>query len=321
MPDGAPSSISLVETTFEGFPAVQLGRDALQLTLIPAWGGKIASIVDRRIPREWLARNEALPYTTPIYAGDYVGQYDVGGFDECFPNVGAGPYPAFPWQGAPLPDHGEVWPLPWQVHHLDDGLLLTVHGVRLPYHLEKSVRLLPGNRIRLDYTLHNPTPFSLHAVWSSHPLFAVRPGMRLSLPATRMRVDNDCPKLGLRAGDVTGWPEVSGVDLSAFPPPSAAIAVKLFALDLADGDVTLSDPERGAAFRFRFDPLLIPSVGLWLNYGGWAGAPGAPPYYNIGLEPCIGLADRLDTALQAGDVLTLRGHEQRRWWLETELLN
>ncbi len=304
------------EVNYRGFPALQFDTSALRMIVIPQWGGKIASLFDRGRDREWLWTNPHLEYRPPAYGADYVANFDVGGFDECFPNVGAGPHPAAPWQGIPLPDHGEVWALPWEAEPLADGLRLRTRGVRLPYALEKTVRLVDEARVRLDYVARNLTDFDMPVLWSSHPLLSVREGMGLQVPASRVRVDNAANNFPADTGEDISWPHYRHLDLSRLPGPEVGWAVKLFTRRLEEGHVTLSDPGDGAAFRFHFDPTQVTHVGLWLNYGGWSGVPGAPPYYNVALEPCIGVADRLDVSVEEGAYLSLPARGERSWWLE-----
>jgi galactose mutarotase-like enzyme len=311
-------------TGFRGLRALRLVDDTVHLTVIPAWGGKIVEMVDRRRGREWLFENPAFSYERcgarlPAYGADYVGRFDVGGFDECFPTVGACLYPTAPWWGTELPDHGEVWSLPWETEEDGDVLRLTTHGVRLPYWLEKAIRLTGDGGIRFDYRASNPTPFPMPFLWSSHPLFAIRPGMRLELPATSMRVFS-APSFPAHHGDRIPWPRFDELDLGRVPRPDAGVAVKLFSPPLAEGWAELSDPLDGAAFCFEFDPQLVTHLGLWVNYGGWAGAPGADPYFNLGLEPSIGAPDTLDTAVHHWRAYgELPPHGSRSWWLQMTL--
>lgn len=309
----------ITEVAHENLLAYRLADESLRLTVLPHWGGKVAEIHDLRRGREWLFRNPALPYRLPMYDANYVRDFDVGGFDECFPNVGASAYPSGPWRGVPLPDHGEVWSLPWETQILGETLFLTVHGIRLPYRLEKTIHLLGGGRARLDYRAHNLAPFPMPFLWSSHPLLALRPGMKLNLPTTQMRVYS-AVNFPAQHGDVIDLAQASGHDLSVAPDRGAGIALKLFSPRLTEGWAELSDPADGAAFRFDFDPDQVTRLGLWLNYGGWAGAPGAAPYFNLGLEPCLGAPDTLDTAVNHWRAYaTLPPSGTKEWWLEITL--
>lgn len=293
--------------TFNGIAGWQISNAALSVTVLPSWGGKIAAVYDRRRQRQWLHENIYLPYQQPDYGADYVRRHDVGGYDDCFPSVAPCRYPAAPWQHVAVPDHGDVWSLPWVAEVGVDAITLTVSGIHVPYLLTKTIRLLDDGQLHIDYAATNLTPFAMPFVWSSHPLFALRPGMRIRIPATRV-VEND-------SGRTVSWPQVDGRDLSVAPDPATAVAYKLFTPPLTEGWAELHDPADGATFRFTFDPTLVTHVGLWLNYGGWSGVPGVPPYYNIGLEPCIGAADALPDAVRNHTHGTIPPHETVRWWL------
>jgi galactose mutarotase-like enzyme len=216
-----------------------------------------------------------------------------------------------------MPDHGEVWSLPWAVEAEGNQIRLGVEGVRLPYRMEKTVHLLGEGRVRLTYRLLNRSPFDMPFVWSSHPLFALRPGMRVDLPCSAVRVDL-AARFAAAHGDRLRWPVTAdGLDLSRVPDASAGLAVKLFAETGPEGWAALVDPDDGASFRFEFDPAQITHLGLWLNYGGWAGSPGAAPYYTLALEPCIGAPDALDAAVRHWRAHGLAPAEGAcTWWLE-----
>ena len=61
--------------------------------------------------REWLWRNDKLPYRTPLDGASYGATADTGGYDECFPTIAPCHLPPdVPvYGGLALPDHGELW--------------------------------------------------------------------------------------------------------------------------------------------------------------------------------------------------------------------
>ena len=68
--------------------------------------------------------------------------------------------------------------------------------------------------------------------------------------------------------------------------------------------------------RIRWDVEQLPQVAFWLNAGAWA-ADGGAPYYNLGLEPCIGAQDALWEAVERfGQYAVLPAHGTRRWSLD-----
>ena len=297
--------------------------EAMHLIILPEWGGKIVSLYDKSRNREWLHINRKFDFRRlPTYDSNYIRDFDIGGFDECFPNIGAGPYPAWPWKGVSLPDHGEVWALPWDVEQNSKGLTLSVEGVRLPYRFEKRIEL-HSDGLWMYYRAINRSRFDMPVVWSSHPLVNIRKGMYLEVPTRTIRVDS-CNTLfskltGVTSGDIISWPRYHNKDFSVIPGVEAQISAKLVARELTEGSVSLVDPEEGASLKFRFDPKVVTHCGMWLNYCGWAGKPGAEPYYNVGFEPCIGVADRLDVAMDLGEAGLLPARGELAWYLHLSL--
>lgn len=300
---------------FQGLDAIRMATDDLEVVILPEWGSKIISIRDKRTNREWLHKNPHFEYVLPKYGTDYNGGHDIGGFDECFPNVAEGHYPVLPWQGIPLPDHGEVWSLPWDVKLSNDEVNLVVKGIRLPYMLQKTVKLIRNNGLRIDYQLDNLSDFDLPFIWSSHPLLEINPGMKLEIHGKKARLESG-DLLNVQTGELFEWPVYQGIDLLEIQPKDNRKAAKIFVSELEEGIVSLSDTSIGSRFEMKFDPQLVTCVGLWLNYGGWAGKAGVPGYYNIGLEPCIGGADSLERAFEIGEYGLLKANSQLSWWLE-----
>ncbi len=273
----------LEQVTWHGEPALALGGAAARAVIVPAWGGKIVSLTDPTTGREWLWQNPHLTPRRPTYDGDFVGAFDQGGWDECFPAIRRGPFPPGPWEGTRIPDHGEIWGLPWRVAAADDAqVALAVACVRFPVRFNRTWRVTPEG-FRLTYQIHNPTAFAFPFIWSAHPLLAVEPGMTLKIPDQSLRIYG-----GGEFGARFPVPET-------LPGPEAATAVKCFGRSPAAGWVSVG---RGTEeLEFAFDPAEVTHLGVWLNLGGWSGVPGAPPYYNLGLEPSIGAGDDLDLAV------------------------
>jgi hypothetical protein len=293
--------------TIAGAPAVTLANDAVRAVVVPALGGKIASLVHVPSGREWLWQNPVLPHRSPEYDGDFVRDFDTGGWDECFPAIRGDFFPAGPWRGTLIPDHGELWCLPWEVVSArDDALTLRVSGVRFPVVFTRTLRLRPTG-LGISYEVENlasePFPF----LWCAHPLVAVRPGMELHIPSA------------IGAWRIySGGPFLLDFDPPHVLPEPGAYAIKCFAPVYGGGDVALVDGDR--QLRVGFSGKEMTHLGLWLNFGAWAGAPGAQPYYNIGVEPAIGPGDDLDLAMShLGENGTIPAKGKQQWSLELTL--
>ncbi|MEB3222499.1 MAG: hypothetical protein VKS61_10510 [Candidatus Sericytochromatia bacterium] len=320
----------LEKISWRGFDALMLDNGLVRATVVPALGGKIASLIHLPTMREWLWRNPALDPRAPEYGASYVAKHDLGGFDECFPSVAATHYPGGPWDGTVVPDHGEVWALPWKADTHCDGsqieVRLTTHGVRFPYRFERSLWLREGEAsLKVTYAATNLSPYPFPFIWSSHPVFNVTPGMKLVVPARGMRVYGSAQDRFGQLGREVAWPLANDAegrqwDLSVVPDVATGVAVKLWGKAPALGYVSLQDIFVGSELRIQFDPAEVTHLGLWLNYSGWSGVPGASPYFNLAIEPCIGAQDDLALAVrQFKDHGILPPNGRKAWQLEFKL--
>lgn len=278
---------------------VLIRAGACTVTLLPQFGGKIASI--RLRDRELLQRPlAAIAPRTPTMPFDAA---DASGWDECLPSVAgctimtdAGP--------AEVPDHGDLWRVSWQTVE-SNGVIATQRArcFSLPLTLERTIRLSDirnGWRLSLEYNLTNSGTHSVPWSWSAHPLFAAEPGDSIELPASihSLRVEGSAANRLGTSGSIVGWPiaqlSEGPADLSVAYPPDSAFGDKLFAGPLApDANwCVLKRPGAGVRIRVSFDTAATPYLGLWLCYGGWPGGPG-PKQNCVALEPATAPVDSL----------------------------
>ena len=119
------------KTALGEMTSLRLSEGDWVVNLLPELGGKIYSI--RWQGRELLASNPRKPFRRAQYAAPYA-EYDASGFDECFPTIGPCQYPIYPWAGTEMPDHGELWSLPWTDQIQDDACTFryTASACRTP---------------------------------------------------------------------------------------------------------------------------------------------------------------------------------------------
>ncbi len=322
------TSLSVTRGKIEGFETVEVNTGLLSLSLVPELGGKINSLRDLRTGREWLWRHPRLPYRLVATNSSYVAEADTGGWDECFPTVAPCDYPSAPWAGSALPDHGELWSqVPaLEVSEAADWVKLRTRwqGAALPYRFERQVHLAAGSgRVHVDYTVSNQGQSPLQFIWSLHPLLAIEPGMRLRLPpGARFNCWSSHPEGGVAASGLSFPLSLGGHDLAALPGPTAGVSLKLWSdpLPPLGGQGWAALRARDGELQMRWDAALLPQVGFWMNLGAWTGDSGAP-YYNLGLEPCIGAQDSLAEAVSRHQLFAeLPPGGSHAWWLEVELV-
>jgi hypothetical protein len=320
------SPFSITRTTTEGFESICVYTGLIELTLIPELGGKISSLRDARTNREWLWRHPRYPYKRVPHGSSYIAEADTGGWDECFPSVSACSYPSEPWQGIAVQDHGELWSqtseLELEEHDETVTLLTRWRGVALPYTFTRTVTLVANSAvIRTNYKVVNSVDQPINYVWSLHPLLAIEPGMELRLPhSARFHVAGSIPQDLVSPEQNVQYPFAApGLNFPALPETSAGCAIKIWSDPLPAGEGWAALSANDGELKMRWDVALLPQVAAWMNFGAWA-ADGGTPYYNLGLEPCIGAQDSLADAVTRYQLFaTVPPHDSKTWWLEIEL--
>lgn len=313
------------------FGTVELRGGDARVVIVPALGGKISELWFGE--RQWLWKNPQLPYRAPVAGASYVLTADSGGYDECFPTVGACTLPSLVRGagGRELPDHGELWSQHPVLTLTTDEAGHRAHcawtGECLPYRFERTVVATPAGEVRCEYAATNLADLRVPFLWSAHPLLPLTKATRVELPeGARVRVwAEHGVDLG-GAGAEHRWPLLRrGGQLLDVASPAAAwkkpYACKLF-VDLPPRDLAVRVVEGETMLSARFDGLQVPHVGLWINQGAWNPLPRTSwlpwrkpaPYFNLALEPSIGAPDTLSDALGAWESAHwLEAGETRRW--------
>jgi hypothetical protein len=319
------NELSICQTKCGSHDAVVLDNGLLRLTLVPELGGKIASIVRLESGHEYLLQPDdpEREYRPPSY-GDSFEDYEPSGFDECAPTIAECLYPEEPFVPRPLPDHGDIWCLPSDLEIIGEQIGLTTYLRSLPLCFRKLLRL-QESRVRLDYEVKNLSQSSVKFLWSAHPLLKVHPGAEIILPQEVKEVGVGWSKderLG-KSGDRCSWPKATDcsgqmVELNRVAPPSAGTAEKLFTPCLSKGFCGMFLPQENESIVFRFDPRLVPYVGIWICQGGWP-ASRAAKQFTVALEPCSGRPDSLDEAIRRNECGVVAPYATMRWWMEIEV--
>jgi galactose mutarotase-like enzyme len=318
------------QTAVAGLPAVSLYNDTLELIALPGVGARITHLRRRRRGREWLWHNPVLPFVVPPAEPDpsptaYVDRFDSGGWDECFPTVGACPLPGAGERPPMLPDHGELWHALWR-HDLVGGEGKTVWRSiaecrSVPAVFTRLVELPDDDegdgRVAFRYSVRStgtePFPF----LWSAHPLLNPQPGTRIELPGIdRVTIGAALGRNDLSSDAEIAWPLGGGEQF--LMPPAEGWAAKLFARSPAVGCARITDPTRGEVFELEWDGAEIPWLGLWLNPGGFG--PEGSRHYTLAVEPCLAAPDRLDRAVDEWRVAPILHPGEERVWRLTVVL-
>ncbi len=333
------SDTKLSQITWQGFAAYRLENSLIALIVVPSLGAKIASLIYKTSRRQWLWSNPYLLAKQPKHGDSYTAEFDLGGWDECFPSVAKTTYPESPWKGSEIADHGEIWSQEWHTETIRQNgtvaLKMVARGVNIPYRFERTISISDNKaKLTLNYSVENLSNHAMPFIWCAHPTFAVKPGMQLTFPPQEMTVFSSIDDRFGKLGNQQSWPEIAEIEvgekaeaanvkkfnLSQLPDLNAGFALKLCGPAPACGAVRLDDPETGDKLLFSFDPTQITHLGLWLNFNGWSGLSEDKTYYNLAIEPGIGAQDDLSLAYnslsQYGQV---PAHETVSWSLNVTL--
>jgi galactose mutarotase-like enzyme len=221
----------------------------------------------------------------------------MAGWDECAPTISACEV-----AGTHLPDHGDAWDAVWVPGDADG--VLRHRGTSLPYALERRIEQTPKGGLKISYRAE-ATGGAVPFLWAAHPQFAAPPGTRVDLspePDVVVDVLED------------GWPRRRwNSSLSRVDTLSRGACRKVY---LAPGEplhaVDIVRPT-GERLRLSFSDS-VPYLGLWFDNAAYARSP------VIAVEPSLGFADSLRTAVERGMAATLVPGEPLEWSLEVDAI-
>lgn len=303
-----------------------LQNECLRVRVIPQLGCKIVEIYDLENDHEWLWSDKSRPIKAAKF-GDQYDLYDISGFDECFPNIGISQDPKN--IGVTLPDHGEIWSLPWDVTQEENGVSATVLGKLFDYRFSRKLSL-KSNKLVFEYSVSNIGNSELTYMWSAHPLFAIDENMKIEITGNpkmskefgfggRIGPDGDNWYEGHLSEHV--WPSVLGANGQISDMSEVSLDKVLtdkVVLDApVDGLVSLKKLSSGRSLTMKFSPLELPFLGICYNFGAWP-LTGEPATW-VALEPTTGKTDRLDECAELDCARVLPPKSNANWSLEIEL--
>jgi galactose mutarotase-like enzyme len=293
----------------------RLANAAIVVEVLPGIGGKISSILDARTGHEYLSQPDARGHHAPAYGSPFEAS-DLSGWDECFPAIGEGWHPTKPWAQVQIPDHGELWTIPWTREATEGRIDVAVDGIRFPYRFRRSLEITPDG-FRCHYSVTNLSSDPFPCFWSSHPLFRATPETHILIPTDKVRLQASLTgRLGALL-DAHPWPTTTdrkgrSVALDEIGPADSGEAEKVYSDPLVAGWAALHDRASDQWLLFAFDPTEIPFVGYWANRRAW---PSGSAAFHLALEPCTGRPDRLDVALERREAWVLEPNSTKTWEL------
>lgn len=318
--------MNIKKSLYKDIPSTLLENENLKIELLPGIGAKIVSIYSKKYDYEFLVQAPGNKYRKQEYDGTYI-RGECSGFDDMFPTIDRCYYEEYPWEGTLLPDHGEVWSLKWDEIVRENALHLTVHGVRLPYRLEKSISLPDDDTLRVEYRLVNLSDFPLSFLWAAHIMINIEESTQLILPESVRKGVTVFSKSGRIGGygDEFDWP----AGRSGVSPAATQLDIsrsgdvedmeKYYLKErLSQGYCELKYPD-GKRFELTFSAETVPYLGILMNENGWNNDGEWDSLYNIFLEPCTASFDRIDAAELRGQRSVIEPKGEYSWDLSIKV--
>lgn len=302
------SSDLLPLTNGERVERLTLSNKHLRLSVVPALGGKITSLQNHQ-GREFLSRSRQ-PYVMRRYGMPY-NETEQDGIDECFPTHAASYYPRFPWADRPIPDHGEVCQLPWDVlEHTSNSINMRVRGKAFPYLFQRRIEI-EGRSVMLHYRVDNLSANPFYCSYTFQPLFAAEAGCHLTLPEDThvTLISSSDPNLG-EADTTALWTEYLTKDgkllQEHFYQPESGQHCVLYTQKLKTGYARLDYPD-GFAVSMSWPARTLPYIGLYCSQG----APDA--LQHIGIQASSSQYEKMHKAFQQQQSLMITGNSSLSW--------
>lgn len=243
---------------------------------------------------------------------DWLSHYR-GGWQELFPNSGLdsrlGP--------APLPFHGEVSTLPWQVISATGAALRARSGARLPLVLDRWMEVDDDRPIlRLRERVLNEGNDAVDYVWGHHPAFTADSRTLIDLPPVSAVVGREDmgPLADLSPGAKAEWPLLPARDgsiVDASRVTGEPTSRLIYLPSVPAGWAAVRWPDEGIGIGLSWDVSTFRHVWIWQERGS-----SGYPFYGraalVAVEPQSAWpADGLDGALERGQALHLEPGQTR----------
>lgn len=296
---------------------ITLENAEMRLIVRPDLGGRIDQLQDCKTGRKWLwhPANYDPAQTRNLPVGASFDDNWSGGWDEIFPNDGAGPFRQ--WQ---LVDHGELWSQAWEV--LDKtalGIKMKYTCQTVPVVVEKTILLDASQpEARIEYWFQNQSDATIPFLFKQHTAIAIEAGDEILLPDCLIQpVALGFSKI-IGRDEKTRFPkalnaEGQEIEVQRIPPAESKSQEFYYSSELATGECGIRNARSQSALVMQFDTADFPFVWVFQSYGGWK------DHYVLVMEPCTTMPYDLDIACQQGTCAQLQPQETQHRTLTVRL--
>lgn len=277
-----------------GVPALVLGNQHIEVTVLADKGADIYSLVHRRtgvdvlFKAPWGARAPGLWPRTGTSMARWLEAY-AGGWQLLLPNGGD----ECTERGATWGFHGEAALVPWRVLRHDPTvaeLETVLFSAPLKVFREMSV---DGPVFRLREVVTNTSDQEVEFMWSHHPAFGapfLDGNCSLHVGCLTLLADDRAPGPLLVPGTRHKWPLVTTttgevVDMSRVPGPQERRDVLAYLTDFGSGYFAITNPRLDFGVGLRWPLEIFDKAWLWQEVRSGRDWPWFGQAYVVAVEP------------------------------------
>jgi hypothetical protein len=325
------------ELVYQGLRLVEIENQHLRIGVL---AGKGADIVELNVKRHdldlvWLAPGgvrDPLTHavTAPSSSATFRENYP-GGWQEMFPNAG----PSSSVFDVSHGQHGEVFNRAWDVAIVEDSdqrvaVRFTIETRTVPCRIEKTYTLdSRRNGFGLEERLVNLSDERFPVMWGHHITFGAPflvPGSQVTLPDGITVTPQFAPVVEnnrrVSSTEEFPWPIDPGnlLDFGVMPQPGTPTEMLFLSGFRNRAWYEIARPDELPGCRVSWDGEQMPWLWYWQEFGGARTYPWYGRLYCIGLEPCSSMPGGIANAVGTQSALWIEPHQERRFWLELEVL-
>ena len=284
-------------TDKNGILIIRAENDHIAFEITPQLGGRIISVYNKDLKKEFLWHNENLNLAENKAGADYDSNF-WGGIDELIPND----IPETV-DGVVYPDHGELWTasLEFEVNedHISVFGLLPLSGL----YYRKTLSFASDEPvIRTRYEIRNDSGATRNFLWKLHAAVQIAEGDKLRSSAVKARaVDQNASRI--KSEEEFFWPNIQSNDASRVPAYDQTMDF-FYLYDVKQPEMGMISNEGKDLFEYRYDSKVFPYEWYFASYGQFNN------HYTAILEPASAMPVSVNEAKELGQCTVLEAGEE-----------
>lgn len=272
-------------------------NESIRFEIAPAAGGKIISIYNKKLQKEFLWTNKNIKPEIFCPGSDYDANF-WGGIDELIPND----IPEV-IDSVSYPDHGELWTTRLDYELFDDRILVCGKLKQSGLYYQKTVRTEADDPvIYLEYIIRNESGSARNFLWKLHAALQIEANDQLLTSAKKAQVVD--PGYS-RFSDLHEfvWPTIENTDASIIPAKNGTTDF-FYLNDIGQAEMSLKTGNGRHVFCFKYDKKVFPFQWYFASYGGFL------DHYTAILEPCTSMPMSVNEAMKKKQCTRLKPGEE-----------